>query len=57
MTYDDGIPAKSTKNWNAQTEFNQFMDEDVALKNKDVEDLKISWIPEKILFSDGTTLE
>lgn len=57
LTYDDGIPAKSTKNWNAQTEFNQFMDEDVALKNKDVEDLKISWIPEKILFSDGTTLE
>jgi hypothetical protein len=57
LTYDDGIPANSTKNWNAQTDFNQFMDKDVALKNKDVEDLKVKWIPEKIIFSDNSTLE
>jgi len=43
LTYDDGVPANSTKNWNAQTDFNQFMDKDVTLKNKDVEDLKVQW--------------
>ncbi len=57
LTYDDGVPANSTKNWNAQTDYNQFMDKDVALKNKDVEDLKIEWIPEKIIYKDGSTLE
>ena len=57
LTYDDGVPANSTKNWDAQTDYNQFIDEDVLLKNKDMEDLKIRWIPEKIIFSDNTTLE
>ena len=57
LTYDDGVPPNSTKNWDAQTDFNQFIDEDVRLKNKDIEDLKIIWIPEKIIFSDNTTLE
>ena len=57
LTYDDGVPARSTKKWNAQTEYNQFMDKDIALKNKDVEDLKVNWIPTKIIFKDGTTLE
>jgi hypothetical protein len=57
LTYDDGVPANSTKNWNAQTDYNQFMDKDVKLKNKDIEDLKVKWIPEKIIFDDKTTLE
>lgn len=57
LTYDDGILANSTKNWNAQTDFNQFKDEDVTLKNKDVGDLKISWIPAKIIFTDESTIE
>lgn len=57
LTYDDGVLANSKKNWNAQTEYNQFKDEDVALKNKDMEDLKVVWKPEKIIYSDGTTLE
>lgn len=57
LTYDDGVSANSIKNWNAQTDYNQFMDKDVALKNKDVEDLKVEWIPEKIIYKDGSTLE
>ena len=38
-------------------DYNQFRDEDVRLRNKDIEDLKIVWTPEKILFEDGTSLE
>lgn len=57
LTYDDGIKAKSTKKWNAQTDYNQFKDEHVSLKNKDIEDLKVNWVPKKIIFSDNSTLE
>jgi len=57
LTYDDGISANSTKNWNAQTDYNEFIDRDVTLKNKDIEDLKIKWVPKKIIFTDNSTLE
>lgn len=57
LTYDDGISAKSTVKWSAQSDYNQFIDKDVALKNKDLEDLKIRWVPEKIIFLDGGSLE
>ncbi|MGK0390549.1 MAG: hypothetical protein ACI94Y_003303 [Maribacter sp.] len=57
LTYDDGIKANSTAKWDAQTDYNQFMDKDVKLRNKDLEDIKITWIPEKIIYDDGTTLE
>lgn len=57
LTYDNGVSANSIKNWNAQTDFNQFVDNDVALKNKDVENLKVKWIPSKIIFEDGSILE
>ncbi len=57
LTYDDGVKANSTKNWNAQTDFNQFKDKDILLRSKDVEDLKVKWIPKKIIYKDGSTLE
>lgn len=57
LTYDDGVLAKSTKSWDAQTDYNQFLEKDVTLRSKEIEDLKIKWIPEKIIFSDNSTLE
>lgn len=57
LTYDDPIPAGQKVTWNAQRNFNEFIDEDVALKNKDLDALKCVWKPEKIIFADGTTLE
>ena len=57
FVYDQPIPAGQEVNWNATTDYNQFMDEDQALKNKDLKDLKVVWKPEKIIFEDGTTLE
>jgi hypothetical protein len=57
LTYDDGIPANSTINWDAQTDYNEFIDKDVTLRSKDIDDLKILWIPEKIIYSDGSTIE
>jgi hypothetical protein len=57
FVYDKPIEAGKEVNWNATTDYNQFKDEDKALKNKDLKDLKVIWKPEKIIFEDGTTLE
>lgn len=57
LTIDERIPAKETHKGVYTTDYNQFMDEDVRLKNKSLDDLKVVWTPEKIIFSDGTTLE
>lgn len=57
LTYDDGIKAKTVIKYNASTDYNQFMDDDKLLKSKKIEQIKMVWEPEKILFSDGTTLE
>ena len=57
LTYDEGIIARTQKSWNAQTEYNQFDDSDVTLKNKDIDNLKTTWIPSKIMFTDGSHLD
>ncbi len=57
FVYDQTILPNSDATWNAQTDYNQFIDSDVALKNKDLEDLIVVWKPEKIIFDDGTSLE
>ena len=57
LTIDDPIKAGETFKSTYTTNYNQFMDEDSRLKNKDMDDLKTVWTPTKIIFSDGTTLE
>jgi hypothetical protein len=57
FTYDQPIKAGTTVNWNGTTDYNQFMDDDVRLKAKDLKDLKVVWKPIKVIFKDGTTLE
>lgn len=57
FVYDQPIEAGQKVSWNATTDYNQFKDEDQALKNKALKDLKVVWKPEKIIFEDNTTLE
>lgn len=57
FVYDKSIPAGDKVTWNAQTDYNRFLDDDVTLKNKDLDDVKVVWNPEKIMFVDGETLE
>lgn len=57
FVYDQSIPIGQEVTWNANTDYNQFMDDDKTLKNKDLKDLKVVWKPEKVIFEDGTTLE
>lgn len=57
LTIDDPIKASETFKGTYTTDYNQFRDEDTRLKSKDMDDLKVVWTPEKIIFADGTTLE
>ena len=57
LTLDDPIKAGETFQAIYTTDYNQFIDEDSRLKGKDIEDLNVVWSPEKIIFTDGSTLE
>jgi hypothetical protein len=54
---DNAIPAHQTFKNKYTTEYNEFMDEDTRLKSKEMKDIKAIWTTEKIIFTDGTTLE
>jgi hypothetical protein len=57
LVEDEGIPAGKIIKKSYTTNYNQFMDEDTRLRSKSIKDIKVVWIPEKIIFGDGTTLE
>jgi len=57
LVYDTPIIAGDNVTYNATTNNNQFKDEDKALRNKDLKDLKVIWKPEKIIFEDESILE
>jgi hypothetical protein len=57
LVYDQPIEAGKEATYNATTDYNQFMDDDKLLRNKDLKDLKVLWLPEKIIFENGDILE
>ena len=57
LVEDTGIAAKQIYKTTYTSDYNQFKSEDKLLKSKDLKDLKVIWLPEKIIFEDGTTLE
>ncbi|MBL4745873.1 MAG: hypothetical protein JKY08_05855 [Flavobacteriaceae bacterium] len=57
LTIDDPIKAGGVFKNTYTTNYNQFSDKDSRLKGKDMDDLKVVWTPEKIIFIDGSTLE
>jgi len=57
FVYDHPIEAGNKVIWNAQTDFYKFIDDDVALKDKALSNLKVVCKPQKIIFDDGTILD
>jgi len=57
ISYDKGINKHSQKIWNAQIEFNPFIDSDVKLKNTEGGNLSYEWKPTVIIYEDGTREE
>jgi len=57
LSVDDGIPAGQTIRWEGNLGYNQFMDDDVKLRNTELAKMKITWEPEIYLFTDGSKME
>lgn len=57
LTIDDPISAGQVFKGTYTTDYNQFISEDKSLRSKNLEDLKVVWMPEKIIFADGSTLD
>jgi len=54
LTISDPIKAGAKANWTGSIEYNQFASEHQALKNANLKDLKIVWVPKSIIYADGT---
>lgn len=57
MSYTGPIKSGDEALWEAETTFDQFMDEEEALKTADVKELDCYWEPVQITFADGSTIE
>ncbi len=53
-SYDKGLPKNSEKIWNATVDFNQFMANDLKLKDTELKNLKYTWSIDTIIYEDGT---
>lgn len=54
VNYVKGIPANSSKIWEEKIDYNQFIDEDVKLKNTELKDLKYKWEVSTVIYTDGS---
>jgi hypothetical protein len=54
LTISDPIKAGAKATWSGSIKYNQFLDADVKLKNADLKDMKVEWVPLSVIFADGT---
>jgi len=54
ISYDEGIQANEEKIWNAGIGYNQFIDDDIKLKNTSTENLKYAWKVDTVIYQDNT---
>jgi len=56
LTIDDPIAAGAKATWTGTIKYNQFVDWHKALRNADLANMKIMWVPKSIIFEDGTQI-
>lgn len=54
LAINDPIAAAATLTWDGGINYNQFIDADQRLRAAQQQDLKINFVPNKILFADGS---
>jgi hypothetical protein len=54
IAINEVVKAGDTLNWSGGIKYNQFMDDHQRLRNEPQENLKIVFVPKKVLFTDGT---
>ena len=52
VAYDQSISKNSSKVWDTGLDYNQFMDEDIKLKDTKLEDLSYKWDINKVVYAD-----
>lgn len=57
LAINDPVKSGSTLNWNGSVKYNQFMETHQRLRNAQQDNLKIRFVPRKVLFVDGSTKE
>ncbi len=56
ITIQDQVQAGTVGIWIGQIDYNQFTDSHRNLRNTELEDMQIEWLPSSIIFTDGTEL-
>jgi hypothetical protein len=56
LTVEDPIKAGAKATWSGEIKYNQFLEPHQALMRTDLKDMKVTWIPTAIIFSDGTQI-
>jgi hypothetical protein len=54
LTITDPIKAGAKATWNGSINYNQFIDSHQSLRNTDLKDMKVVWIPKSIIYADGS---
>lgn len=54
ISYDDGIPKNGSKIWNGYIVYDSFFEEDRKLRATEIENLKYEWLPDTIIYQDGS---
>jgi len=57
VSIDDSIPPGGVIEWAGLFDFSQFRAEDVRLRGMAFNKIQSSWVPRKIVFSDGTLID
>jgi hypothetical protein len=56
VTVDDPIKAGEKASWNGTLKYNQFREDHQGLRNAELTNLKVTWIPQQIIFADGSRI-
>ena len=56
ITIQDPITSGDQGTWDGQVEYNQFITEHVRLRQTDLDDMRVEWLPAGVIFEDGTQL-
>lgn len=54
LTISDPIKAGAKATWDGSIDYNQFVESHRSLRNTDLKDMKVVWIPKSIIYADGT---
>ena len=56
MTVSDPIKAREKSTWSGEIKYNQFVSAQQSLRNAELADMKVVWLPQAVLFVDGSSI-